>query len=659
MLRLDSVSPAIRAEIYSRYCAILRPPERELIEDWAREQIQMDSTSPIAGPYEIENSESLREPLRAFQNEETRMVTTLGPNQGGRTKVMEVACLWSIVNRPGPMQWNTITDDKAGDFAEERWWPMAKECPDVLNKLPAGGTGLGRARHQERKQKVIFSDGMPLKIQGCSLSNLEEKSIKTQFNDECYQWPVGRLDVAWKRCKISYAWNYKIWNGSVAGIDGDDIHKTFQAGTMEEWHWRCLKCGRKQIPKWGQPKVRGGVKWETDATTKPKNREWDYDAVKKTVRYECEHCKTDFADTSAVRRALNASALYRQMQPLASQLHRSFRYNILTVNWPGLMWGQAVEEFLRAMDQLGRYRNLEPLKGFWTRLMTEPWDESRHAYATRKTIISDYNLGSDNPYKTKKWEREAFRFLSVDKQEWGYPFVGRAVAENGDCRLIDRGVSELDCLESYAAIDAKAKELGIQPKCVLIDCRFETREVYAMAAKYGWTCMMGVDREVFIHMKERQNPQTGQPEKIKIELPYSELKWSDPFTGTKQQTINRRFVRTRQLPQLARRIDWSNLHIKNLLDAFRKGQAIQFDIPGDVGPDYIRQMNAEVRHRIVDKKGRITEFWSNRTATGGGTARPNHAWDIECQIIVAMAAQGLIDLSNWQAAPGIAGDTEQ
>jgi hypothetical protein len=89
------------------------------------------------------------------------------------------------------MQWNTYKDENAREFAEQRWWPTAKSCPEVVAKLPAHGTGLGSDRHKEKIRSVIFNDGMPFKMQGCAMSNLEEKSIMTQFNDECYQWPIG------------------------------------------------------------------------------------------------------------------------------------------------------------------------------------------------------------------------------------------------------------------------------------------------------------------------------------------------------------------------------------------------------------------------------------------------------------------------------------
>ncbi|MBA0088783.1 MAG: phage terminase large subunit family protein, partial [Acidobacteria bacterium Pan2503] len=235
--------------VFERYGRVYRKVSERAIYEWAREQIKLDSTSPIQGNYDIENSPQFRPIFDAYQRDDVRMITTVGPNQGGRTKAMEIASLWAVVHRPGPMQWNTDTNDKARDFAEERWWPMARTCVDVVHKMPTRGAwGKGSERYQERVRKVIFSDGMPFLIQGCSESNLEQKSIMNQFNDECWQWPLGRLEIAWIRCNVAYGWNYKVWNGSVAGCEGDDFDLAFRSGTMQEWHWRCLKCGLAQIP---------------------------------------------------------------------------------------------------------------------------------------------------------------------------------------------------------------------------------------------------------------------------------------------------------------------------------------------------------------------------------------------------------------------------
>jgi len=151
--------------------------------------------------------------------------------------------------------------------------------------------------------------------------------------------------------------------------------------------------------------------------------------------------------------------------------------------------------------------------------MVESWDESKHINTTQRIVLSDYNL-ADHNYKTGKWERETRRFLSVDKQEWGYPFVIRAVADNGGQPPNRARRDSRDMLTSYDEIELKAKEYQVEPQRVLIDSGYETREVYAQAARRGWTCMRGVDRaELFRHMIEIVDPNTKMIRKVAIELP--------------------------------------------------------------------------------------------------------------------------------------------
>src|SRR5260370_1263635 len=101
------MSALVSRNLIDRYPLTFRARDVQPIHEWAR-CIRLDATSPIQGEYDVDNSPQFREVFDAFQDEDVRMVTTVGPNQGGRTKAMEIASLWSIKNRPGPMQWNTF-----------------------------------------------------------------------------------------------------------------------------------------------------------------------------------------------------------------------------------------------------------------------------------------------------------------------------------------------------------------------------------------------------------------------------------------------------------------------------------------------------------------------------------------------------------------------
>jgi hypothetical protein len=50
-------------------------PSEQPIDAWLRDNVNLDTTSPIQGPYDVANSPQMREPLLAFQDELVRMVT--------------------------------------------------------------------------------------------------------------------------------------------------------------------------------------------------------------------------------------------------------------------------------------------------------------------------------------------------------------------------------------------------------------------------------------------------------------------------------------------------------------------------------------------------------------------------------------------------------
>jgi hypothetical protein len=654
------------ALVASRYADAFKPAPLETIKVWAKREVTVDETSPIGGKYNTDNSQYAEEWFHAWQDPRVRMQTTIGPNQGGRTKAMEVASLWSIHNRPGPMQWNGKDNVKAKHFARTRWWPMARKCRPVADKLP-------KDPRLESPVSFVMTNGLPFTMQGANEGNLQEVSIHTQFNDECFQWEAGMLSTAWKRCDVSYAWNCKIWNGSVADEEGTDIANAYEdeATDQREWGFHCLnpRCKHLQVYRWGGKNKQGGLKWDENNKTRPGGK-WNFEELRKSVRYECEQCGHAHTDNLGIRRLMSKGGCYvpvrgeeslgvprvrqgikwttrdgRKFAPFTSS-KVSFRYNILAVNWPGLSWSKWVEEFLLAVDQ-SRIGDYKPLKSFWTRRMAMFWNESKFVNSTRRQVLSDYKLYDNkgvSQYMAQLWEGEQFRFMGVDKQELGYYYVIRSVKADGSSRLIDRGE-----LSSYAEIDHRAEMFRVPPACVLIDSSYETRDVYAAAIQRGWTCTKGEDRADYLHII--QNDNTGQ--RIKVLRPYSERKQGDPgFKFQSEQTMREImpgvYNHAPLVNNYARLYLFSNLSIKDLLNTFRQGRSsIYWGIPEDVGNDYLKQMNAEVRYRVPARKGGTVYFWSNAGPDGKQRKKPNHYWDCEVLIMLAIVMQKLINVDNY------------
>jgi hypothetical protein len=612
----------------------------------------MDNTAPIPGAYRIEHSLYLRDPFDAYRDENVRKVTTIGPNQGGRTKAMEVASLWAIARRNGPMMWNSHTNEKAQQFASARWWPMARGCEDVQPKLPNDPRLLFPCH-------FILRDGVDVHIQGANEGNLQEKSVMNQFNDELFQWPSGMLNEAWIRCDVSYAWNYKAWNGSVADQEDDEADWAYRDGDKRRWFVPCAKCAKLQYPIWDQ------LKWTKNATTMP-NGEYNYQELAKTIRYECIECGHPHPDSAKTRRLWNEGGVYvpevgepikingggRIVYPF-NAVHASFKWNILCINWPGVRWAQWVEEFLKATLTLRRLGNVKPLHIFWSRRMAEPFDQAKHCASKTRLVVSDYSLGHPNFYIANKWMEEYIRFMACDKQEVGYPFVIRAAKKTGESRLIECGDSE-----SYDEIESTSQKFSVAPRRVIIDAGYESRQVYSQCVRRGWTWMKGdpmQNREGFDHIIETKDA-AGNVKRMVVSLPYSKIKWGDPMTNgriTQKPKLNPRIGIVNEAAihegRFARGYHFINLACKDLLNALKQGRTTTYwGVPQDVTNGYIAHMNSEVRYKIIGARGRIIFWWSNSGPDGKGKKRANHWWDCEVMITVAMVMQGILRIDEWK-----------
>jgi len=622
------------------YRESFRPEPLLTIAQWARQNVKVDSSSPIPGYYDVQNSPQMHEPLIAWQDESTRHILTLGPNQGGRTKAQEIACIWTAVFRQGPMQWNVNTNVKAEEEAEDRFWPMAEGCEEFMRLVPKSVGNFVK----KKKTAVTFTNGMPFRFQGANESNAQQKTILNQFNDECFQWDPGMMDNFHKRT-TAFPTSHKIWDGSTAGREGSELHQEWNESSRGEWMFCCRKCGRVQAFEWRQ------LRWDTNDITHPEGKRYNYAELAKTVRYVCENpeCEEIYKDTYLERKRMNDSATYVHEDPLASV--KGYRFNSLSVNFPGVKWASLVEEFLKAKAHYREYGDAKKLELFFSRRMVEFWEEARFLGNTKVEVKSDYFINwEQNEYISYRWEDEkqgeriipGKRFLSADRQEDYYPWIIRGVRANGASRIYECGEARTD--EDLEAIRIK---WGVLPNCTMLDISFEFSESLGICKKYGWTGMRGSQMESFIHILEVR--EGGKIRRMQVKRAFSPLRYGDPHMGTKDQIRNRgNLAVIRQ--KLVRYYEWSNLSIKNAFAALISGRSsLYYGVAANIGEKYHEHLNSEVRYRIVDSKGQEKWFWSNAGRDGKGTKKPNHWKDGELQVLAAMAIQGMIPILTSDA----------
>lgn len=564
-------------------------PDRRPAWQWAADNIRLKN-SPFGNRFLPELTPWIKEPLEVDDFEE---MTAQSCVQGCKSQFIQAKAAHVIRFKPGPMMINCQTDDDAKDFAKERFAPMVNSVPEIRARLPV-----------DRSKTSLCSYSLPdmfILIQGANENNLQSKSIRWLLNDEVAFWAKGArnpglLDHARKR--TTQYWNRRRINVSTAGEAGCDLDLAFEAGDKREWHLACPACGALNLPKWERikwpkegtvdcPDAKGAIKPEP---VKLENGDWNFKAIKHGAFFECQHCAATFKHTEEVHRKMNAGAKYIPTNPNPTPGYISFRWNALCLSPSVCSWGDLAVEWLKAEAEFAK-GNEAPRKEFIQKRLAESYDPNKYiTFQKLETVKIDGD-----------WKLEKLRFMLVDVQETEFWVLIIAFSEAGDDLVLHAGKAF-----SWEEIRALQGQMKVNDRCVGVDCGFDTRKVYEMCARYGWTALRGEDRREFEMARKGR----------KVMLPYS---WppakGDPMMGT----------RLEGRAGSCSVIRWSNPTIKDIAKRRRDGQTKTKSLVADgVGDEFSQHMFSEYRKSEFDKRGNESVRWYRIGK------RPNHLWDCYC-----------------------------
>jgi transcriptional regulator with XRE-family HTH domain/energy-coupling factor transporter ATP-binding protein EcfA2 len=561
------------ALIATGFSAGLREPYNGGIIQWCEENVIL--------PHSARNPEFRRDtapwlnfPLEQVASDEWSEVVLATPTGGGKTTLVELLLPYIVAIDPGPTLMVGQTDDLAKEWAETRLMPVFDACKPVEELFPK------KDRHAKRKTAIIFPH-MPLFIAAANMSSLQEKSMRYCIGDEVWRWRPGMIGELRKRHHDR--WNRKTLLVSQGADEGHDFDISWLRGTQHVAGFVCPNCN-----EWHQ--------WQWSNVVIPKTEEGEFadaNTIIEGTKYECPGCKTLFDDTPTVRRELSKRTEYRAQNPNAVKGVCSIRWSILCVWWTP--WGQVASEWKEA-HEAARDNDFSQLRQFINKRLAETWKE-RDMEPAAELLGGDYRK---NEYANgERWEDEAHRFLTVDKQRDHFWAVVRAWSTSGASRLLWEGK-----LLTWEQIVALAERLKIRPRLVCIDAQFDSDEVYRWCAKMDWTALHGSGDEKFMHMVGNQK----------------EFRFYSP---TKRANLGRGLF--------ARYIFWASDPIKDKLYRLRRGAAEPWEIPSDVSADYVAQIDSEVKKDFIQPKTKqVTQRWQK-------IRRHNHLWDCEAmQVAVAM-----------------------
>lgn len=593
--------------------------------------------------------------MEAFADEAVNEISAKCSAQSAKTLTILCLLAWATAEDPGPILWVTSSLQEAKKFAKSRLMPLLERCAPVAKKMP---TERGRKNTLE-----IYFPGAPLIITGSeSEASLQSTPFRYIFLDEARSYPPGALEMVSKRTR-SYTYNYKKVTISTPDMEGDAVDRAFMNGDQRHYEVKCPECAEFQELQWKDRDDRGGLKWDTDAfdkvtlasgetvegtigeqengaivltsegdvdrtieaeeivtitrATKP-GGQYNFDRLKETVRYECEHCGHVIHDTPAERKVLSAVGngrwVRRNLNAPSNTV--SFTWNALLPWWTS--WRDQVVEFLAAKAAM-KWNDFNPLKDHINETRGESWTD-RLRYAGDEKFI---HLCARVYDPREPWSDEVRRFGTIDVQAEGGRHFWLLIRAWG-LAAASRLLLWHKCW-SIEEVKALLEEWRVDPLNVGIDSATFTGEVYKYVVEsgYRWKAMKGDDRPAF-----RVSDGNGH-QRMMI---YS-ISQADPAIGTSMQGR----VRPLQL------YIWSKPAALDRLALFQNRMSGDWTIPKrdlerslpGYSDEYALQVSAYERRERVNPRGVVLKEWHQKR-------RQDHATSCEMEQIVCASATDLL-----------------
>ena len=603
-------------QLFQNIGKALAPPSNLPAWQWLEENLTLDKGAAIPGRYSTDYIPFVRHFFNMAQDARPRRLTMMVSAQSAKTQNGINLVLHRIVEDPATMMWVMASKEHCDEFPKKRLNPAIENCPPALALYPP-------ERNRATKSLVQF-DTMNLLFRGSnSRVGLQSDPVRWLICDERREWRPGAIELVRKRTRTFH--NFQEISMGTAGVKNDELHRDFLDGTQTFIHWLCPHCQHSQPFRFGRKvsslflasRERGGVVWETSEKTKPDGK-WNWEAVRASVRYECESCGHLFANHEK-RRLLDSWHPF-DANPAPTSGFVSMHWNALYMPWSSCDWAELAVEFLKAnhAQKLGK---LEPMKAFVTETLGEPWEDHSEKLEVNTLRARCGGYKSGEFYPQTKHDKGFARIITVDVQNGYLVVVLRQWQRGVGSRLVfARKMFTFDDLRAFQV------DHGVKDQCVWIDSGFDTETVYAECLKYGrwnrvageivwegWTPMKGEDDDYF----------TVQVEGKGVRRPFRKTH-VDPFIGKSRQGQFRNF------PLYL----WSNPTYKGRLFFHILPKTSSWEIPSDISNEYLDQLKAT---EIVKTTGADGQEEVEFKRTG-----PDHFADCELMGLVVADVGGLV-----------------
>lgn len=336
--------------------AVLRPPEKLTVSEWADRYRVLDSkTSAEPGQWSTDRTPYLRGIMDAINDYRVEEIVFVKPTQVGGTETLNNMLGYVIAQDPDPVLIVYPTLELAEYTSKNRLAPMIQLSPATAEKY----------RTDDSKILELQLDGMTVFLSGAnSPASLASRPIRYLMMDEVDKFPKNAGKEADPRALArertrTYNFNRKIIQTSTPTVRSGPIWSAHEGCAVKlEYYVPCPHCGHYQTFVFKRRETGGGIVY--DKTKTP-------DEIRMTAYYECEKCLGMIRDMHKPG-MLRGGEWRDEGGTFTLAGKTSFRLNAIYSPW--LRFGDIAYEFLTSKNEP------ELLQNFINSWLAEPWEQT-------------------------------------------------------------------------------------------------------------------------------------------------------------------------------------------------------------------------------------------------------------------------------------------
>jgi len=337
---------AIVDDLIAETLSILKPPPPLTVSEWAeRFRVLSPETAAEPGRWSNDRAPYQRGIMDAVHEPGVQQIVIMSSAQVGKTEIALNILGYHVQMDPCPILIVVPTLEIAKHYAQDRIYPMFRDCPTLGQRL----RGKGMRRRGQHTFHFTFHGGHITIAGANSPASLATRPIRLLVLDEVDRFPacVGSEGdpVALAKKRTQAYWNRKIILISTPTIQGvSRIERTYQQSDQRRFFVPCPHCGEYQELLF-------------------ENLRWS-EGNPNTAHYVCAFCRQPWTDKQKI--AAVRKGEWRKTNPeiiLTAGFHLSELYS------PWATWASIAKAYLDAKQ------SQEELRVFYNTVLGQTWSE--------------------------------------------------------------------------------------------------------------------------------------------------------------------------------------------------------------------------------------------------------------------------------------------